>query len=168
MPELNFNSDEVEPVGSFEPLPVGEYLVMITASEKKPTKDGTGEYLQFTYDVLDGEYKGRHLFDRLNIRNPSETAEKIAKGSLSAICHVVHVARPKNTEELHDIPFMVRIAIRPPKDEFAASNVIKEYKYADGRSLKDVKRDAPCGTVPAETKVPAAGESKGKKKLWEK
>ena len=146
--ELNFNSDEVEPIGSFEPLPVGDYLVVISASEKKPTKTGMGEYLQLTYDVIDGEYKGRKLFDRLNIRNENETAQAIAQASLSAICHVTGVPRPKDSEELHDKPFIVRVAIRPAKDEFAASNIVKEYKYSDGRKLKEAVSKANPKTVP--------------------
>ena len=30
----------------------------------KPTKNGTGQYLECEYQVLDGEHKGRKLFPR--------------------------------------------------------------------------------------------------------
>lgn len=163
MPELNFDSEKVEPVGSFTPLPVGDYLVIISASERKPTKNGKGEYLQLTYDVIDGEYKGRKLFDRLNIINENETAQNIAKGTLSAICHVTGVAKPKVSEELHNIPIMVHVVITPAKGEYSEGNVIKEYKYKDGRKIKDAAKP-----TPAKAKVENAATSDGKKQMpWD-
>ena len=166
MPELNFDSDKVEPVGSFTPLPVGDYLVIISASEKKPTKNGKGEYLQLTYDVIDGEYKGRKLFDRLNIINENATAQKIAQGTLSAICHVTGVARPKMSEELHNIPFTAHVVVVPAKGEYSETNAIKEYKFKDGRKIKDALKPAAPGTpAKAENTTAPAGK---KKMPWEK
>src|SRR5512133_201922 len=104
MAQLNFNAEDVEPMGSFEPLPVGDYIVIVSASEKKATKQADGEYLQLTYDVVDGEFKGRKLFDRLNLINKNVDAQKIARGKLSAICHVTGVMHPKTSEELHNKP----------------------------------------------------------------
>ncbi|RIK77249.1 MAG: hypothetical protein DCC68_17685, partial [Planctomycetota bacterium] len=54
MASLNFNANEVEPASDFEPIPAGKYLAMITDSEMKPTKNGTGHYLQLTFQILDG------------------------------------------------------------------------------------------------------------------
>jgi hypothetical protein len=163
MAELNFDANVVEPVGSFDVLPVGDYLVIISASEKKATKDNDGEYVQFTYDVIEGEYKGRKVFDRLNLINKNPTAQKIAQGSLSAICHVTGVMHPKMTEELHGKPLMIKVGIRPAKDQYAESNVVKEYKFSDGRRLKDELSKSPAKK--AETTAAPDGK---KKKPWEK
>jgi len=113
MTDLDFNAEEIEQFKGFEPLPVGEYCVIISSSEMKPTKNGNGKYLQLVYDVIDeSEYNGRKLFDRLNLVNESETAEKIGKSKLSSICHAVGVLHPSNTEELHDIPFFVKVKVK--------------------------------------------------------
>jgi len=45
MASLNFNANDIEPLGSFDPLPIGEYTVVISASEMKDTKTGKGQYL---------------------------------------------------------------------------------------------------------------------------
>jgi hypothetical protein len=161
MAELNFDSNDVEPTGNFEPLPLGEFLVMISASEMKPTKNGEGQYLQLTYDVIDGEYKGRKVFDRLNLVNKNEQAQEIAQRSLSAICRCVGVLHPKNSEELHDKPMVVKVGIRPASGEFQANNVVKAYLRTDGKDLKDVVE----GAAPVKSAA-AAGEKK--LKPWQK
>ena len=140
MAELNFNAEEIEPLGNFEPVPLGEYMVVISASEIKETKEKKGKYLQFTYDIIEGDCKNRKLFDRLNIVNESETAQEIAQRSLSAICRAVGILHPKHSEELHDKPFLVKVGIRPASGEYQASNVIKGYKKADGSPISEKKQ----------------------------
>lgn len=143
MAELNFDASSVEPLGNFEPIPLGEYMVVISASEIKETKEKKGKYLQFTYDIIEGEYKNRKVFDRLNIVNESETAQEIAQRALSAICRAVGILHPKNSEELHDKPFVVKVGIRPAKGEYQASNVVKGYKKADGSPVSETTEEKP-------------------------
>jgi hypothetical protein len=152
MTKIDFNADDHEPLGSFEPLPLGDYTVVISASEMKDTKKGEGKYLQLVYDVVDGEYKNRKIFDRLNLVNKNATAQEIAQRALSSICRAVGVMHPSDSEELHDKPFVVKVGIRPGNDEFQPTNTIKEYKTLDG------------GVVEA----PKTEEKKVSKKPWEK
>jgi len=167
MTELNFNAPEVEPVGSFDVLPIGEYLVVISASLRDPNKRGTGQLLQFTFDIVDGEHKGRKLFERLNIIHENETAQRIAQQTLSAICYVTGVMHPKQSEELHGIPFIVRVGIRPAKGEYLESNNILEYKFSDGRKIKDVLKGAKKAENVAAAPAAAGTAPKGKRP-WEK
>ena len=167
MPELNFDSTKIEPIGEFTPLPVGDYLVTITGSEKKMTapKDGRvqSEYINLTLTVQGDKYKGRKLFHGLHIANPSADAAKIAKQTLSAICLIVGVPRPKHTEELHDKPFMVKVGIRPASDSYQATNEIKGWMYADGSKIKGHGTNAvPAGVAPV-----SEGKKAGKLP-WEK
>jgi hypothetical protein len=156
MVNLNFDANEVEPLGSFEPLPVGEYTVVIESSALNPAKTGKGEYLQLVYNVVEGEFQGRKLFDRLNIRNDSEQAQKIAQSALSSICRAVGVMHPQTSEELHDKPFIVKVGIRPAKGEYGPSNAIKEYKPIDE-----------C-EQPKEAAKPTAGAAPAGNRPWEK
>ena len=177
MAQLNFSAEKVEPIGKFVPIPVGKYKVAITASERKKTnkepKPGEvqGEMILFTYTVIDGEFRGRKLFDRLNIINANKTAQEIAEGCLSAICRSVGVMVPRSTEELHNIPFIVDVKIRAAKDGYDESNEVKGYARMDGMKLSDVGKKTPptvtnagdcSSTTPEET--PAAQG----KKPWEK
>ena len=127
-----FNAQEVEPQSSFEPIPAGWYTAMITDSEFKPTKSGTGEYLQLRLDVIEGEHEGRVLFDRLNLNNPNQTAVEIAQRQLSAICRAVGVMTPQDSQDLHDKPLRVKVSIRPAGNGYEASNEVKAYEVVEG------------------------------------
>lgn len=164
MAELNFNAEEYEPMGSFEPLPIGEYVVVIESSEKKPASTGKGEYLQLVYNVIDGEYQGRKIWDRLNIVNDSEQAQTIARRALSSICRAIGIMNPKTSEELHDKPFVVKVKIQPAKGEYGPTNRITEYKMVDGETPAVPEKKAekkPEGTTPA-------AASTKKKMPWQK
>jgi len=129
MANLNgFDASQVEPNVSFDPIPAGKYLAAITESEMKPTKKGSGSFLQLTFTVLDGEYKGRLLWARLNLNNPNATAVKIARSELSAICHAVSVLQPRDSVELHNIPLLITVKLKKREDTGEFSNEIKGYE----------------------------------------
>ncbi len=132
MPNLNgFNANEVEPTTSFEPLPAGKYVAAITDSEMKPTKSGTGSYLQLTFTILEGEYKNRIIWDRLNLTNPNATAVKIARSELSAICHAVGQMQPRDSVELHNLPLVITVKVKKREDTGELTNEIKGYASKD-------------------------------------
>jgi len=107
-----FDANEQEPAKDFEAIPAGKYEVVITDSEMKPTKAGTGEMLKLTLQVVSGPHKNRFIWTNLNLRNPNATAEQIARGQLAAICLAVGIPQPKDSEELHDKPLIARVSVR--------------------------------------------------------
>jgi hypothetical protein len=128
MANLNgFNAHDVEPNSSFEPIPAGKYLAAITASETKQTKSGNGSYLELTFSILDGDYKGRQLWSRLNLENPNATAVKIAQGDLSAICRAVNVMKPNDSVDLHNLPLVISVKLKKRSDSDELSNEIRGY-----------------------------------------
>ncbi|MBI5864926.1 MAG: DUF669 domain-containing protein [Planctomycetes bacterium] len=132
MPTLNgFNANEVDPNFAFEPVPSGKYLAVITESEMKPTKSGVGQYLQFTFQIIEGEYKTRLVWTRLNLDNPNATTVKIARAELSAICRAIGVPAPKDTVELHNIPLVITVGQKKRDDTGEMGNVIKGYAKKD-------------------------------------
>ena len=132
MAQLNFDATQVDPQSSFDPIPAGWYKAIIIESEMKPTRNGQGQYLQLTLQVLDGQHSGRHLWERLNLMNPSTTAVEIAQKTLSAICHAVGVMTPKDSAELHNKPMQVKVKIVPADGQYEARNEITGYKAIDG------------------------------------
>ena len=131
-----FNAAEVQPQESFEPIPVGDYTAMITDSEMKPTKNNLGEYLQLVFEILEGEYRGRKIFARLNLVNQNQTAVDIAQRELSAICHAVGVMQPQDSTDLHDLPMTIGVKIRPGRGEYGPSNEISRYSSLNGGATK--------------------------------
>jgi len=128
MADLNgFNANQVEPTTEFEAIPAGKYLAMITESEMKPTKSGSGSYLQLTFQILEGDYKGRFVWARLNLNNANGTAVQIARSELSAICRAVGVMTPSDSVELHNLPLVITVKCKKRDDTGDVSNEIKGY-----------------------------------------
>lgn len=125
----NFNADEHEPLNDFSPIPKGEYVAMLTDSDLNDTKDGTGKVLKVVFDVLEGEYKDRKVFEYLNLENKNPTAAKIGNSALADICRSVGVPRPKDSAELHNKPMVIKVDIEERRDDPGKfKNRIKAYK----------------------------------------
>lgn len=130
MAQLNFDARQVDPQQSFEPIPAGWYNMMIVESEMKPTSNGQGAYLQLTLKVVDGQYAGRQVFDRLNLQNPNPVAVEIAYRRLSAYCHATGVIQVQDSQQLHGIPFKARVSVRTDSTgQYEPSNEIKAVKH---------------------------------------
>lgn len=146
MATLNgFDANQVEPTASFDPIPAGKYLAAITESEMKPTKNGSGSYLQLTFTVLEGEHKGRVLWARLNLNNPNATAVKIARSELSAICHAVGVMQPRDSVDLHNLPLLITVKLKKREDTGDLTNEIKGYEPKSTANA-DVPQQAPANS----------------------
>lgn len=157
---LNFNAQTVAPATAFEPLPADWYVVRITASEMKPTKDGQNAYLELEMTVADGPFVNRKVFDRLNLHNSNETAMEIAQRTLSAICHATGVYMVQDSAQLHGIPMQAKVSLRPARSEngkdYEASNEVKGYRYANGNALNNTGAPTASAPVGAPTQPPAA------------
>ena len=120
-----FDAANVDPNAGFEVYPAGKYLAQIVASEMRPTKDGRGQYLFLELDILEGPFAGRKLFDRLNLVNDNPDTVDIATRTLSAICRATGQMQVKDSEQLHLIPLIADVRVRPPKGQYGESNSIR-------------------------------------------
>lgn len=129
MAQLNFDARQVDPQPSYDPIPAGWYNAMITESEMRPTSNGQGAYLQLTLKIIDGQYAGRLVFDRLNIQNQNPVAAEIAYRRLSAYCHATGVIQIQDSQQLHGIPLKIRVAVRTDSTgQYDPSNEVKAVK----------------------------------------
>jgi hypothetical protein len=152
MAQLNFDASQVAPSEALEAIPAGWYNAQMTASEMKPTSDGTGAYLQAEFTVLSGDYAGRKLFDRINLQNKNPVAVEIGYKTLSAICHAVGVIQVQDSQQLHGRPLQLKVSLRaagPGADgkHYEASNEVKGYKGMDGAGVP--MAGAPAGGAPS-------------------
>lgn len=142
-----FDANNVEPNGDFEPIPAGKYLAVITESELKPTKAGTGHYLQLTFQVVEGPFQNRLLWARLNIDNANAQARKIAQGELSAICRAVGVLAPNDSVELHNLPLVVHVRCKKRVDTGEIVNELKGFSKKESPA-------PPAAAAPAANSTP--------------
>jgi hypothetical protein len=130
MTAFAFDASKVAPEVGIEPLPNGEYMVIITNSLLKKTKAGTGDIMELTLAVVDGPMKGRKIWDRLNVKNPNPTAVQMAQARLSAICHSVGKITFSDTAELHNIPMIAKVKYVPADGQYKPKNEVDSYKPA--------------------------------------
>ncbi|MCG3178614.1 MAG: hypothetical protein BIFFINMI_00942 [Phycisphaerae bacterium] len=149
MANLNgFDASQVDPAAGFDPIPAGKYLAAITDSEMKDTKAGDGKYLQLTFTVLDGEYKNRKVWARLNLNNPKPETVKIARAELSAVCRAVGVLQPKDSVELHNIPLLITVKCKNREDTGEMTNEIKGYEPKSAAAGQPQQAPAASNTPP--------------------
>lgn len=146
----------VEGRRSQDPIPSDWYKVRIVDSEMKPTSSGTGQYLEFTMEVVEGPYQNRKVFDRLNLQNPNQTAMEIAYSTLKEIYDACGVVRVDDSSQLHNIPMLAKVVVDPagtdPKSgkSYDASNNVKKY-------AKVGEHQHSTGNAPASGPAPVAG-----------
>lgn len=123
---------EAETQTDIAPIPAGEYLAHITESDMKPTKKNDGEYLELEYTVLEGEYKGRKVWARLNLDNPNAQSVEIANKQMASIRLATGVANPQDSVELHYKPHVIRV-------EFIAAGTTQKNGYVTTKASNEVK-----------------------------
>ncbi len=121
MTALTFDARQVQPdQGELPPFPTGWYVGMVVKTEVKPNSKGTGNLLECVTEVQQGPHKGRRVYDTFNLSNPSPQAVEIGLRQLSALCHAVGVLQLQDTQQLHNIPFNVRMKYVAENGQYAA------------------------------------------------
>lgn len=134
MATLNIDLSNIESTGfSSEPLPAGNYPCVAVASQLKSTKAGNGRYLEVEFDVIDGPHKGRKLWSRFNIENPSEKAVQIGYEQLAQFGRAVGVTVIQESEQLHGKPVTVKVTVKH-SSEYGPSNEVKGFAAMGGPS----------------------------------
>ena len=124
MANLNgFDANAVEPMQSnFEPIPAGQYMAMIGASQEKTSQKGF-RYLSLEFEILEGPFKGRKLWVNLNLGHPNPETVKFARSELASICKAVGVLQPQDTVQLHNLPMGITVKCLNRKDTGELQNL---------------------------------------------
>ena len=159
MAHFSFDASTVAPQASTGPIPAGVYLAHCIESDVGPLKSGNGTGLKMTFEIIDGQYKGRRVWENLNIQHTSEDTQRIAQSQLSALCHAVNVIKLDDTAALHFKPVKIKVTVREAQGQYQASNNIKGYESAGGAAPSFVP-------APAEAAAPAAAPAASKTPAW--
>jgi hypothetical protein len=161
---LNFDASTVAPSQALEPIPADWYTVMISDGEVKPTNDGTGTRFNFELTVMEGPFKGRKIFDGLNIKNNSAKAQEIAHQQLSAICHATQTIRIQNCQELFNKPFACKVGFEGArKDETTGQTYDARNTF---KGCKPIGAQPSVGASPASNATPGPVAASGATPPW--
>lgn len=114
-----YDANQHEPAvgGGGGPVPAGDYLCIISASEETQNSLSNGSHLKIEFEIVEGDNKGRKIFGRLNLKHEKEQVRLIAMRELSAICHAVGVLTPRASSDLHNRPLVVSVVTKPRSDD---------------------------------------------------
>lgn len=136
LPKAIIPTDHAEAqISSFEPIEKGIYKAMITFSELKATKARTGHYLELTFEIVDGEHKGRCIWHRLNLDNPNATAVEIAERDMASIGRACNLQSVTDSTQLHSVPMDIKVAIDSGSADYKPSNKIVGFVGLGGDAL---------------------------------
>ena len=149
MGNLDFNPGGYQPRTEMDAVPAGKYFCRVEDTERKDTKNGDAQYLQITHTIPEGEYKGRKIFDRLNLWaapngqwvRRTDQAGTIAGEAMADLLLAVGIGTIRNHEELRGKSLIVKVKVRK-SDEHGDSNEVQKYYPAT------------TGTAPAGASVP--------------
>ena len=156
---MAFDANSVQPSSAYEPLPQGDYEVMIVDSNMESNKAGTGQFLKLQLQVIAGPRTNAVLFVRLNLVNPNPKAVEIAQRDLSAICHAVGVLQVTDSTQLHNRPFIARVTVKDDL-QYGLSNEVKGYKpLGHAQPAAPAAAPAPTYAAPAPAAAAPAGNA---------
>jgi hypothetical protein len=104
-----FNPNAEIPAAPGGALPAGWYKAVIIESELRQNYDKNGEEFSFTYEVIDGAYKGRKFWHTIARTGDSSRVGK-GQGEINAIAKATGVESPNDTQDFHYKPHMVRLS----------------------------------------------------------
>ena len=142
MTQVNFDATTVEPLKGREAIPEDWYTVVISASPAVENKSKTGGFLEVTMKVTEGNYANKEIVDRLNLYHPNPVTVEIAHRKLSSYCHATGVMQIQDTQQLHGVPFKVKLGIEPGEGQYGPQNVVAIVK-----SLKEMAETPQAGAA---------------------
>lgn len=129
-----------------ELIPAGIYQAIITSSGGDPSdertcedglvtsRSGKGRYLPMTFEIIEGEFKGRQIYKNFNLENVNEQAVRIAQSEIKELLTAVgwdfaaKPCGPADTSEIHMIPLSIQVAIRTDRNTDDERNEIKRFR----------------------------------------
>jgi Protein of unknown function (DUF669) len=117
----------------FECIPVGWYPAQIIETDVRHANNGNGTYLLATFEITEGDYHGRKIFQNITLQNDNQQAVEIGARLLKDIYEAVgHAGPTRSTDILLYKPVMARVGIKRDKDGvYDDKNCISKVKGPD-------------------------------------
>ena len=105
-------------------IPESQQVACIVHSETPHGKT----YIKLEWEILEGPYKGRKLWDYLNLFHENVAAVNIARRDLGNIMKACGKPQATQSEELHNISIIISVTVQEPTANFSEySNKITAY-----------------------------------------
>jgi hypothetical protein len=101
---------------SWDVLPASEYVAHAVEASIQQPHSGDGYYLALTWKIIEGDYEGRQVWQRITYLHSSEQAQTIGRKTLKDLCVATGVAEQVDDAEVFLFkPVRIRLGIERDK-----------------------------------------------------
>lgn len=105
-------------------VPEGYYSAMIVDSSRRLTRRGSGVYVLFKFQILEGFHKGKHVYANPLISGKDEVAKKKGLMIIDDISRACGLLAINELSDLHHIPLSIKVKLVPANKDYPESNKI--------------------------------------------
>jgi hypothetical protein len=158
LPEM-FDPRAHEGTQAMQSIPQGWYLAHIVEAEVRDAANGNGNYLLTVFEVLEGDFLHRKIYQNITLANASQQAVEIGKRLLTDVYTACGITEP--TQEIDVLlykPVKIRVAIkRDPAGEYPDGNriyAVRPQDYVPKRGPSASPSIGPSASVAAKPDLP--------------
>lgn len=141
---------------NFDLMPAGWQNMHVIEHDVQATKDGKGQMIVLTWEILDGPYAKRRIWHRINYINQSAQAQEIGQRELGYITKALGTGPITSTEVLAFKPIQGRVGVDPAKDGFEAKNKVTAFKPYGAAGVAPPAQQQRAASPAASSPAPAA------------
>ena len=155
LPEM-FDPGAHEGTQGPQPVPVGWYLAHIVEAGVCDAANGNGNYLLTVFEILEGDYLHRKIYQNITIHNASQQAVEIGQRLMTDVYLACDVTGP--TQDIGVLlykPVKIRVGIkRDPEGLYPDGNRVnavrpQDYEPKRGRFTPSASGAAPTNPTPS-------------------
>jgi Protein of unknown function (DUF669) len=100
----------------FDLIPVGKYVAQITDACVAQPQSGDGHYVGLTWQITDGDYKGRYVFQHITFLHSSAQATTIGRQQFKDLCVATGISEQVSDVGIFRyIPCQIKVGIEKDK-----------------------------------------------------
>jgi hypothetical protein len=130
MVALNIDVDSVpdREGGDFDPIPDCDVVAHIIETVHTVKDGGIKQRAVFTWEILEGEYAKRRIWDGQNIVHPNPQTQEIATRAVKDIAKAVgHNGAVTNSDQIEFKPVLIRVRTEPAQNGYGPKNKVARY-----------------------------------------
>lgn len=143
----------IEPTrDDLDPIPTGVYVTRIESTEQKATSKGDGWYLNFQFNVIEGNFANRRVYGMIVLESANAKAQEIGDHQMRDLLDAMGRGYNPTTEEFFlgaIVP--IKVKIDPPQKEGGKGrNSVTAFGMRADKNWK-IRPTATAPTQPAPT-----------------
>lgn len=130
----DFNPDDNPEQGGFDPIPGGQYPVIVSEAYMKDFDDGKGEAYRLKLQILNGQFQNRILFVFMGVAHTEEHTNekkammiKIAKGMVTGLGKALGVQKVPSPEFPIGRQMIVKVSCKKSKKTGELENQVDRF-----------------------------------------